>query len=236
MCSTTIHVLQVELQKRKYYEGAIDGVYGVLTAQAVYRAKYWLGYLKPDHVAGDLLFSYLEGKRKPNLAMRLLTQKRIQAQKKTKPMRIKALTNAVACLGQKERPANSNKVPWASEWYGVIGPWCAMAVSRWYVDAGSKVFKRGKYYSYVPSIVADAHAGRNSLAVTLNPEPGDLVCYDWNKDKVADHIGLFESWDTKPNFTAIEGNTALGNDSNGGEVMRRARNTSDVLTFVHVGK
>ena len=41
--------------------------------------------------------------------------------------------------------------------------------------------------------------------------------------------------DTSGNFTAIEGNTAAGNDANGGEVQRRRRNTAQILGFVHVG-
>jgi hypothetical protein len=74
------------------------------------------------------------------------------------------------------------------------------------------------------------------MAVTSNPLPGDLVCYDWEGNGVADHVGLFEAWTDKSagKFTAIEGNTAVGNDSNGGKVMRRDRTRSNVQAFVHV--
>jgi hypothetical protein len=37
-------------------------------------------------------------------------------------------------------------------------------------------------------------------------------------------------------FQAIEGNTGMGNDSNGGEVMRRQRLVSQVVAFVRVGR
>lgn len=47
-----------------------DGVYGIQTATAAYRAKIRLGYAHPDHSAGDELEAYLTGKRKPTAAMR----------------------------------------------------------------------------------------------------------------------------------------------------------------------
>ena len=37
-------------------------------------------------------------------------------------------------------------------------------------------------------------------------------------------------------FNAIEGNTGIGNDANGGEVMRRLRYFSDVNGFGRVAK
>jgi peptidoglycan hydrolase-like protein with peptidoglycan-binding domain len=230
--------LQWLLQQRGYFHGERDGDYGPLTAQAVYRAKFWRGYRKPDKAAGDMLVAYLKNERKPTPAMRArgVARKRRQA---AVPLRQKALANLTRHLGEKEFPPGSNRVPWASTWYGVIGPWCAMSVSRAYVDAGSKAFAKGKRYAYVPYIVGDARAGRNSLTITTMPEPGDLVCYDWQGDHVSDHVGLFERWiagGEGSEFLAVEGNTAVGNDSNGGEVMRRTRKRSQVQAFVHVGR
>lgn len=234
--SPTVKELQQILTARKWYSDTVDGVYGTLTGQGVYRAKYWLGYPQRslDQKCGDALWSYLHGKR-PSLAMRTRTKQRNR--RPTTPLRQKALAWLSQHLGDKESPPNSNHIAWASEWYGVIGPWCAMAVTRAYVQVGSKTFKRGSHYAYVPYIVADARAGRNNLTITRSPQPGDLVCFDWERNGVADHIGLFEKW-TRPQveFTAVEGNTATGNDSNGGSVMRRTRNISQVQAFVHVGR
>jgi hypothetical protein len=111
-----------------------------------------------------------------------------------------------------------------------------MAVTRAYVDAGSKAFARGQRYAYVPYIVHDARAGANGLAITHDPKPGDVVCYDWDGDGVADHTGLFDHWNGGNDFVAVEGNTALGNDSNGGQVMERTRHRSNVQAFVHVAR
>lgn len=152
-----------------------------------------------------------------------------------KPIRVKALDALRGKLGTTESPAGSNRC-WASTWYGFVSPWCAMAVTWAYVTSGSKTLVRGARYAYVPYIVADAKAGRNGLRVTTDPEPGDLVCYDWETDGTADHVGLFEGWfdDSRRTFKAIEGNTSLGNDSNGGAVMRRIRDRRQVAVFVKV--
>jgi len=230
--------LQWLLLQRGYFHETRDGEYGPATAQAVYRAKYWLGYRKPDHIAAELLVSYLKHERRLSPLMKTRAAARRKRSAET-PLRVKALVNLTKHLGDKEHPAGSNRISWASFWYGVIGPWCAMAVTRAYVDAGSKAFAKGSRYAYVPFIVNDARAGRNNLTITTHPQPGDLVCYDWQKDGVADHVGLFENWISGgegTEFHAIEGNTSVGNDSNGGEVMRRVRKRGLVQVFVHVGR
>jgi peptidoglycan hydrolase-like protein with peptidoglycan-binding domain len=231
-----VRKLQAALKKKKYYNSTVDGQYGPLTAQGVHRAKYWLGYRKPDQTCGALLPKYLAGHpTTPEMKARAARRKKIAAQT---PIRLKALKWLTARLGDKERPSGSNRVPWASQWYGIIGPWCAMAVTRAYVESGSRSFARSQRYAYVPYIVNDAHHGRNNLAFTSSPQPGDLVCFDWEGNGVADHVGLFERWmgSDHSTFRSIEGNTAVGNDSNGGEVMRRTRRRSQVQAFVHVGE
>jgi hypothetical protein len=228
--------MQRALVQKHYLNDAVDGVYGPLSAQAAHRAKYWLGYTKVDQTAGDVLYAYLTGARKPTEAM----TKRAAARKQQAaevPIRQKALDWLTTKIGDKEQPPNSNRISWASEWYGLIGPWCAMAVTRAYVEAGSQAFKRTQRYAYCPYIVNDAHAGANNLALTTDPKPGDLVLFDWERNKVSDHVGLFVKWISKPTqFETVEGNTAVGNDSNGGEVMRRKRTRDQVQAFVHVGK
>jgi peptidoglycan hydrolase-like protein with peptidoglycan-binding domain len=241
---TTPHVrgddvshLQELLRVCGYLKDKVDGEFGIMTAQAVHRAKYWLGYRKPDQHAGELLVSYLAGVKKPSLAMR--SRARLRKKRASEvPLRVKAYRALAAHEGEKEKPRGSNKIPFASLWYGMIGAWCAMAVSRAYVDAGSKVFKKGVHYSYVPFLVGDAKAGKNNLTVTRHPEQGDIPCYDWDGDGEADHTGLFDQWvdgAEGSEFYAMEGNTAEGNDSNGGEVMHRHRKVSQVQVFVHVG-
>jgi hypothetical protein len=141
----------------------------------------------------------------------------------TGTLRVMALDKAVSQLGTKESPPSSNHTKYG-EWYGIdYQPWCAMFVTWCFEQVGnSPSFVKGSCYAYVPYVVGDAREGRNGLKTTDDPIPGDLVCYDWNWNGEYDHIGIFEKW-TGTSFNAIEGNTSYGDNSNGGEVMRRSR-------------
>jgi hypothetical protein len=220
----------------KFYKGKVTGVFDEETARACKRAKYWLGYTEAgmDPIFGNRILGYLEGKKLP-AAYAARRQARMKADKE-KPVREKAYVEAKKHLGVKEEPKDSNLVLF-SKWYGVQGPWCAMFVTYCYEKAGAKKsFKKGLKWAYCPSILESARSGENHLSVTDEPKRGDIVLYQFDKDANADHVGLFERFtDKKGNFTAIEGNTATGNDSNGGEVMRRTRNKSQVMAFIHVG-
>jgi hypothetical protein len=239
---TNVLLVQRTLQQNPwgadYLRAQPDGVFGPATGRACIRAKYHLGYpqrlLQPTY--GDTLHALLTKQRAlpPLYRARRLARLRPPA----KPMREKALEWLTRRLGDKESPAGSNRVTWASLWYGIVGPWCAMGVTRAYVEAGSKAFTRGSRYAYVPFIVHDARHGANGLQITTEPQPGDLVCFDWTSDGTADHIGLFEKWTNRRAgaFQSIECNTALGNDSNGGQVMRRDRLVGQVQAFVRVGR
>lgn len=236
--------LHKNVWKQDFMQGAqIDGQFGPATGRACIRAKYWLGYLQADQrpTYGDTLDNFLTGKTKLPERHARLREQRIKA-KKAEPLRMKAFRQAEADVGMKEKPANSNRCPITQRW-GMVGPWCAMAVSCWYLDAGSKAFTLHRDWAYVPYLLAQAVTGKNGVALTTDPQHGDIVTFDWDKDGVADHVGLFDAWvDKGKTFKTIEGNTATGNDSNGGQVMRRERTIGNVarahgqLGFVHVGK
>ena len=158
----------------------------------------------------------------------------------SKSIRELALDGAISYIGLKENPANSNNTMFGS-WYGVnYQPWCAIFCTYCYeVKAGgSPSFSKGYHYAYVPYIVFDARMGRNGLSTTREPVPGDMVCFDWRYDGTYDHVGFFEKWlSGRLQFQTVEGNTGVGNDSNGGEVMRRQRSIGQAaITFVHVNE
>lgn len=148
--------------------------------------------------------------------------------------RQRALDGAIEWLGYIESTGNDTLF---GSWYGMnYQPWCAMFVTyAFLVEAGgSPSFVRGSRYAYVPYIVNDARANRYGLSVTTKPQPGDVVCFDWQRDGTPDHVGIFEdgtpSW-----FKCIEGNTSPADNSNGGQVMRRERASADAtITFVRV--
>lgn len=210
----------------------IDGDFGVYTAQAVHRAKYWLGYAKPNKHAGAALVAHLRGRRPLNDAMQARRRRRIEA-RKNRPVRSKALARMRLYLGERENPMGSNRCP-ATRWWGWVGPWCAMQVSRAYVEAGSKAFARGSRYANVGQIVDAARAGRDGLSLTKRPVDGDLIVYRFPGCTTRySHIGM------KDGRYSLEGNThpdGSGSQDNGGRCCRRERGSEYVRCYVHVSR
>lgn len=128
-------------------------------------------------------------------------------------------------LGTKEAPAGSNRVKY-SAWYGLTGAWCVMFCMWAFDRAGVNLPARTA--SCTTLMNAAKAAG---CWVTGGYRPGDVVIYDWGRDGVPDHCGIVEVVDGA-SITAIEGNTAVGNDSDGGEVMRRTRAVRQILGAV----
>lgn len=141
-----------------------------------------------------------------------------------------ALRFAITQLGVTEHPPNSNSGPQVTAYLRSAGittpaPWCLAFVHYSYL-AGAKFSLPGgalvQAFDDWATKVGD---------IVQRPLRGDLVCYDWNGDHWDDHVGIvvkvlalrwrgktFSGW-----VKTIEGNTAVGNDSNGGQVMYRYR-------------
>lgn len=135
-------------------------------------------------------------------------------------------------IGQGEKPLNTNKTKYG-KWFGFDGvAWCGMFVSWCYAMAGFQLPKIGFSKGYAGCQTAVAYFKKNNLTTT-KPVEGDIVFFDWNKDGRYDHTGIFVKWIDDKTFETIEGNTAEGNDSNGGTVMRRKRKNVNVL-FAHL--
>jgi peptidoglycan hydrolase-like protein with peptidoglycan-binding domain len=234
-----VKAAQKTLKKHGYYGGRIDGVFGPVTVSSVRRAKHYMGYAPKaiNGMYGPTLDAFLKGTKKlPKVyAARRKFRLKAKAQQAAKANKRKlVLAAAVAEIGTKESPAGSNRVKY-TEWYNLVGAWCAIFTTWAATKHGIKSFNRLKaQYAYVPYMLNDATAGRNGLYVVANPLPGDLVIFNWDKVGVPEHVGFFEEWTDRKggNFTSVEGNTSFGNDSNGGAVMRRDRNVSQGVTFV----
>ena len=122
-------------------------------------------------------------------------------------------------VGMKENPPNSNMTPYGKEygWNGV--PWCAIFVWVIFNRAGASALLPAKTASCWALMDAAKKAG---LWVEGNYRKGDVVIFDFPGGASTDHTGIVE--DVEPGYvTTIEGNTSIGNDSNGGQVMRRRR-------------
>lgn len=147
------------------------------------------------------------------------------------------MNKAISYLGTKESPANSNNVVFNTHYYGmaVSGasyPWCCAFVWDIFRMCGaSNLFYDGKKTAYCPTV--KNWGTSKGLTVDKNSgQYGDIVIFDWNKDGIGDHIGLIEKNNGNGTYTTIEGNTAVGNDSNGGEVMRRTRKVSQIQCII----
>ena len=147
----------------------------------------------------------------------------------------RALAEALRHVGVREDPAGSNRTMFG-RWFGRDGvPWCAIFVSYCYDVGAGVVLCRGWHgagvgprgVAYVPTLAAWLRAtGR----ATDEPQPGDLAVFDWDGG-LPDHVGIVVHRNGAGGLLTVEGNTAVGNDSNGGEVMRRERRLAQVAVF-----
>ena len=140
----------------------------------------------------------------------------------------KVLEVAIAEIGYKESPSGSNKTKYGKA-YGMDGnPWCAMFVWWVFKQAGCpELFFGGKKSAYCPTI-ADYYIAKKQTVNKNKGQRGDIVLFDWNQNNCSDHIGIIEKKNSDGTYTCIEGNTAVGNNSNGGKVMRRTRYPSQI--------
>ena len=123
-------------------------------------------------------------------------------------------------LGYKESPAGSNRTKYGA-WFGLDGqPWCMSFIQWVFSQAGAESLLPARTASCGAFMRASQAQGR---WVTEGYRPGDIVIYNFPGNSVlTDHCGIVITPLTD-GIRAIEGNTAVGDDSNGGEVMERTR-------------
>lgn len=142
----------------------------------------------------------------------------------------KLLAIARAEIGVKESPAGSNKVKYNTWYYGreVSGSsyaWCAVFVCWCFVQAGLRSLIK---ITGGCTTMMNWFKGNGQTIDPKSAQPRDLVFYQFDTDSYADHIGIVESV-TKDGVVAIEGNTSLSSNDNGGAVMRRSRKWSQIM-------
>lgn len=133
-------------------------------------------------------------------------------------------------IGVTEEPAGSNRVKYNTWFYGreVSGaayPWCCAFVCWVFDRAGclGLLRKTGGCTTLLNWFKA-----RGRLVPVKEAKPGDVVFYQFDSDAYADHVGIVERAD-RNGVTAIEGNTSVSSDDNGGAVMRRNRRWNVIL-------
>lgn len=117
-------------------------------------------------------------------------------------------------------------------YFGASGvPFCAMFVTWCFRQWGAT--PPGGDFAYVPHVIQRA-AATGQLVSKYDAQFGDIVCFDWDGDGVADHVGFVYS-NLGSYVQTVEGNTssgASGSQSNGGGVYSRARDWEDICAVV----
>jgi hypothetical protein len=217
--------------------GSVEGVYDELTANAVRRAKYWLGYPESqiDETCDDRLRRILAGEEELPATWRANRARRL-ARAREGVLWERAWQVATEELGRREDPPGSKRTPY-SLWYGVLGPWGVMFASFCYAQAGSRSFRPRACYAYAPYMLDDAHRNRNELSVTREPLRGDIALVDVDGDGRPERAALFDEWQDagRDIFSTVEGDVGLDGETSGeGSVARTRRAAADVAAFVHV--
>ena len=140
---------------------------------------------------------------------------------------------ARAELGTKESPAGSNNVMYNTAYYGrevydglwdTEFPWCVVFLWWCFRQAGAaELFYGGSKTASCRQLLSY----HKRQAVT-DYQPGDIIFYNFHGKATAEHVGICESAGGS-SIVTIEGNTGVGNDANGGAVMRRTRSLGQIV-------
>ena len=132
------------------------------------------------------------------------------------------IARAESQLGVSESPAGSNRTPY-TDWYGTVGPWCAMFVSWCFAHEGNPLAaSTSKGFSYTPS---GAAWFKSQNRWTATPARGHVVFFDFPGDDVnrISHVGIVTAVNADGSIDTVEGNTDEKGGRTGGKVMRRRR-------------
>lgn len=125
-------------------------------------------------------------------------------------------------VGVVESPAGSNRTIY-TDWYGLVGPWCAMFVSWCFAMEGKPLAaSTAKGFAFTPS---GAAWFRKQDRWTTEPARGHVVFFDFPGDGVdrISHVGVVTAVHGDGSIETVEGNTDEKGGRTGGKVMRRRR-------------
>lgn len=209
-----VETLQRALVKHGFDPAGIDGQFGPGTRAAVVQFQRAKG-LAADGVVGAGTWRALEGPA-------------TVAPVKVAPagdFRARVLEAARREVGVTERGANRGDALKYPQFFGRgAEAWCADFTSYVLRQAGGTMNDPS-----CPSVVNQLKRD-GGWKGRANPEPGDLVLFDWDGDRRADHIGIVERINADGSLTTIEGNTPHPQSGVEG-VWRKTRQLRDVLGF-----
>ena len=231
-----------------------DGVYGPITANAVYSWKYRVGFHEKfvNHSLTPSESQWLFGTQKQTIAMRLRASGRKPAPT-VESIDVRAMNTMVGWAKAGTYETGSNYVPrlaniakefGLSDQYQKMGfPWCSFATELSALANGSTSAKdlfsgpfNSKLVLYVPAIYGYAVEHKYGLSVVGWPaaRPGDLVVFNWDGG-VPDHMGRVVSKKDSDTLLTVEGNTsagATGSQTNGDGLYMRIRYRANVHGFI----
>lgn len=144
---------------------------------------------------------------------------------------------ALAQLGTKESPAGSNNVKYNTAYYGrevydglweTTFPWCVVFLWWCFREAGASALFYGGDKTASCGTLLGYYRARGQTVTDGDYQPGDLLFYNFTGGSDPEHVGLCESFGGAT-VMSIEGNTGIGNDANGGAVMRRSRTLGQIV-------
>lgn len=129
-------------------------------------------------------------------------------------------------IGTCEQPADSNNVKYNTWYYGqpVSGaayPWCMVFVEWVFTNADQTL----GFMTASCSGLLEWYRSHKPRCVKSEPMPGDVVIYDFG------HCGIVTE-DLGETIAAVEGNTSVTSDDNGGCVLERIRKKSSVTAYI----
>jgi hypothetical protein len=146
-----------------------------------------------------------------------------------------ALDMARSFIGLVEGPGNNQTI--FGEYTGYnYQPWCG-SFCKYILDKTGTGGEPSPVYT--PSGVQGYRSVGRFIPRNGNPEPGDLVFFDWAGGQSAggtDHVGMVEAVLPDGRIQTIEGNTSSGSSgsqSDGGGVWRRIRTRGNIVGFGH---
>lgn len=115
-----------------------------------------------------------------------------------------------ASVGYTEGPNNDTTF---GKWFGLNNqPWCAMAASKMYFDAGiiGSVANTKKGFASCDAWLKYL-TKNNQLVPVGQAQRGDLVFFQFDEDAQPDHVGIVKFHNTKLKYIKVfEGNTSSG--------------------------
>lgn len=155
------------------------------------------------------------------------------------------LDKAKSYIGLTESPKNSNNVIFNTDYYGhqVSGssyPWCCTFVwDIFRMCEASKYFYGGKKTASCTTLMNYYKKNHPDWVITdvTKASAGDIVLFQFDKDKYADHVGIFDHSISDTYYVTVEGNTSSsdkGSQDNGGCVASKTRKKSQLMCIIHI--